>query len=78
MKTNEQTAAHLSAQRDYACRQHSCETLEQAYHRLAADRSQSQRRRVTETPDETAARLSAQREIVIVSGVILSTVLKWH
>ena len=31
VETNEQTAARLSAQRDYARRQCSCETLEQAY-----------------------------------------------
>ena len=54
METNEQTAARLSAQRDYARRQRSCETLEQADRRRAAHRSRSQRRLFTETPDETA------------------------
>jgi len=50
VETNEQTAARLSAQRDYACRQRSCETLEQAYCRRAANCSRSQRRRITKTP----------------------------
>jgi len=54
VETYEQTAARLSAQRDYARRQRSCETLEQAYRRRAANRSRSERRRITETPDETA------------------------
>jgi len=49
----------LSAQRDYARRRRSCETLEQADRRQAANRSQSHRCRITETPDESAARLSA-------------------
>jgi len=52
----------LSAQRDYARRRCSCETLEQADCRRAANRSRSHRRRITETPDETAARLSARRD----------------
>jgi len=50
VETNEQTAARLSAQRDYAHRQRSCETLEQAYCRRAANRSQSHCRRITKTP----------------------------
>jgi len=55
------TVVRLSAQRDYAHHQHSCETLDQAYRRRAANCSQSQRCRLTETPDETAARQSKQR-----------------
>jgi len=50
----------LSAQRDYARRRHSCETLEQADRRQAANRSRSHIRHITETPDETAARLSVR------------------
>jgi len=50
VETNEQTAARLSAQRDYARRQRSCETLEQAYCRRAANRSRSHCRRITKTP----------------------------
>jgi len=52
----------LSAQRDYARRRRSCETLEQADRRQAANHSRSHRLRITETPDKTAARLSAQRD----------------
>ena len=50
VETNEQTAARLSAQLDYARRQRSCETLEQAYCRRAANRSRSHYRRITKTP----------------------------
>ena len=50
METNEQTAARLSVQRDYARRQRSCETLEQAYCRRAANHSRSHCRRITKTP----------------------------
>jgi len=50
VETNEQTAARLLAQRDYARHQRSCETLGQADHRRAANRSRSERRRLTETP----------------------------
>ena len=50
VETNEQTAARLSAQRDYARRQRSCETLKQAYCRRAANRcSRSHCRRITKT-----------------------------
>ena len=49
-------------QLDYAHRQRSCETLEQAYRRRAANLSRLHRRSITETPDETAARESAQRD----------------
>ena len=51
----------LSAQHDYARRQHSCETLGHADRRQAANRSRSHRHRIIETPDETAARLSVRR-----------------
>ena len=50
VETNEQTAARLSAQRDYARCQRSCETLEQAYCRRAANRNRSHCRRITKTP----------------------------
>jgi len=52
--TNEQTMACLSTQHYYVHRQRSCETLEQACRRRAANRSRSQHRRVTDTPDESA------------------------
>jgi len=52
----------LSAKRDYARRQRSCETLEQADLRWAANRCWSHHRRIAETPDETAVRLSAWRD----------------
>ena len=50
VETNEQTVARLSAQRDNVRRQRSCETLEQAYCRWAANRSRSHCRRITKTP----------------------------
>jgi len=52
----------LSAQCNYARHRRSCETLEQADRRQAANHSRSHRRRITETPDETVARLSARRD----------------
>jgi len=63
VETNEQTAACLLAQRDYARRQRSCEILGQADPRRAANRSRSERCRLNSRRDRDCISLSISSDV---------------